>query len=165
MIFPKFAEVIAAIDELEERGAIADYAISGAMAQLFWDEAIPTFDLDVLVLLGGNVANDLDPLRKILEWAAERNYPIRREHVVISDFPVQFVPAPDDLSAEAIENAAVLEVEAVSVRVVRPEYLIALWLRPGPGSTPRRRERAAKLKEDVQLDADLLSDLKTRYNF
>jgi hypothetical protein len=165
MIFPKFAEVIAAIDELKERGAIADYAISGAMAQLFWDEAIPTFDLDVLVWLGGDVANNLDPLRKILEWAAERNYPLQNVHVVISDFPVQFVPTPDALSEEAVQNAAVLEVEGVSVRVVRPEYLIALWLVPGSGSTPRRRERAAKLKEDVQLDADLLSDLKARYNF
>jgi hypothetical protein len=164
MIFPKFAEVIAAIDELRERGAIAEYAIFGAMAQLFWDEAIPTWDLDVLVVLR-NVANNLDPLRQILEWAAERNYPIRNEHVVISDFPVQFVPVPDALHSEALENAAVLEVDGVSVRVVRPEYLIAIWLVPGSGSAPRRRERAAKLKEDVQLDANLLADLKVRYNF
>ena len=60
-MFPKLVDVIAAINDLKERGLIQDYAISGAIAQLFWDEAVVTFDLDVLVLLGP-MANNLDPL-------------------------------------------------------------------------------------------------------
>jgi hypothetical protein len=156
-MFPKLAEVIAAIEDLKERGLIRDYAISGAIAQLFWDEAVVTFDLDVLVLLGP-VENDLDPLRGIYEWAAERGYESRAEHIIISDFPVQFLPAPDLLSEEAVRNAATVDSGEVPMRVVRPEYLIALWLRPGPASTIRRRERAAKLRESVDLDANLLTD-------
>jgi hypothetical protein len=163
-MFPKLAEVIAAIADLKERGHIHDYAISGAIAQLFWDEAVVTFDLDVLVLLGP-VQNTLDPLRAIYEWAAERGYDSRAEHIIISDFPVQFLPAPDPLSEEAVRHAAVVDSGGVPMRVVRPEYLIALWLRPGPASTSRRKERAAKLGESVELDAALMADLKARYNF
>jgi hypothetical protein len=163
-MFPKLADVIAAINDLKQMGLIQDYAISGAMAQLFWDEAVVTFDLDVLVLLGP-VASMLDPLREIYEWAEERGYPNRAEHILISDFPVQFLPAPDPLSEDAVTNAAEVEAAGVAIRVVRPEYLIAMWLVPGPASTFRRRERAAKLRESVHLHADLLADLKVRYNF
>jgi hypothetical protein len=163
-MFPKLAEVIAAINDLKVRGLIQDYAISGAMAQLFWDEAVVTFDLDVLVLLGP-VANVLDPLRDVYQWAAELGYRTLAEHIVISDFPVQFLPAPDGLSEEAVRNSATVESDGVAMRVVRPEYLIALWLQAGPASTFRRRERAAKLRESVHLNTDLLADLKARYNF
>lgn len=163
-MFPKLVDVIAAIEDLKARRFIQDYVISGAMAALFWDEAVVTFDLDVLVRLG-SAADALRPLREIYAWAAERQYPVQAEHIVISDFPVRFLPAPDALSAEAVLNAASIGVEGIEIRVVRPEYLVALWLRPGPASTRPRRERAAKLQESVELDADLLADLKARYDF
>lgn len=163
-MFPKLADVIAAINDLKARGLIQEYAISGAMAVLFWDEAVVTFDLDVLVLLGP-VANVLDPLRDVYEWAAERGYASEAEHIRISDFPVQFLPAPDALAEEAVRAAASVESDGVTIRVVRPEYLIALWLQPGPARTDRRRERAAKLRESAQLDRPLLADLRQRYNF
>lgn len=162
-MFPKLVDVIAAIEDLKARRFIQDYAISGAMAALFWDEAVVTFDLDVLVRLG-SVADALRPLREIYA-AAEREYPVQAEHIVISDFPVRFLPAPDVLSEEAVVNAAAIEVEGIEIRVVRPEYLVALWLRPGPASTRPRRERAAKLQESAEIDADLLADLKARYGF
>jgi L-alanine-DL-glutamate epimerase-like enolase superfamily enzyme len=161
-MFPKFADVISAINDLKAMGLIKDYAITGAMAQIFWDEAIPTFDLDVLVLLGA-VENVLDPLRAIFEWAEERGYETKDEHILINDIPVQFLPAPDPLSEEAVEKAKVLDFKGIPVNVVRPEYLIALWLQP-PANTYRRLERVAKLREAVKLDADLLADLKARYN-
>lgn len=161
-MFPKFADVLAALNELKERGLIQDYAISGAMAQVFWDEAIPTFDLDVLVMLGA-VENALAPLAVIYQWAKEKGYETRAEHILISDIPVQFVPAPDTLSEEAVKNAKVLEFKGLPVRVVAPEYLIALWLKP-PANTYRRLERIAKLRESLKLDTDLLADLRKRYN-
>jgi len=132
------------------------------MAQLFWDEAIPTFDIDVLVSLG-SVENALAPLAQIYDWAAERGYRSEAEHIVISDIPVQFLPAPDSLSTEAVEHAKVIDYNGLLVRVVGPEYLIALWLQP-PANTSRRKERVAKLRESLDLDAALLADLRERYN-
>jgi len=161
-MFSSFSGVISAINDLRDQGLIHDYAIFGAIAQMFWDEAVPTFDLDVLVLLGA-VDHILAPLGPIYRWAAERGYSVEAEHISINGVPVQFVPAPDSLAEEAVNTAVVRELEGVPMRVVRPEYLIALWLQP-PANSYRRKERAAKLRESVQLDESLLADLMARYN-
>jgi hypothetical protein len=160
-MFPKFADVLTAIEDLKERGLIESYAVFGAIAQMFWDEAIATFDLDVLVLLKGadSVLVDLSPLYK---WAKENGYEEKGAHIVISEIPVQFVPAPNALHEEAIKNAATLDFSGMPVRVVRPEYLIATWLQP-PASNSVRRERAARMRETMQLDHALLDDLRARY--
>jgi hypothetical protein len=47
--------------------------------------------------------------------------------------------------------------------VVRPEYLVALYLEPS-ARTPKRRERAAALAESGTLDRDLLNEILTRFN-
>lgn len=54
--------------------------------------------------------------------------------MIIAGLPVQFLPAHNELADEAIESAASLTYENVPVRVVRPEYLIALYLEPGARS-------------------------------
>ena len=161
-MFPRFSDVIAAINDLKERTLIQEYAVFGAVAQAFWDEAIPTFDLDVLVLPAPTQGILID-LGRIYEWAAERGYERKSEHLVISGVPVQFVPAPDVLAEEAVKVAAIRELNGVPIRVVRPEYLIALWLQP-PANSPARKERARKLLESGQVDDALLADLMARYN-
>jgi hypothetical protein len=53
------------------------------------------------------------------------------------------VPSPNPLSDEAVSSAEPRDYEGVSVRVVRPEYLVALYLQPGAG-TAKRRERVVR---------------------
>lgn len=48
------------------------------------------------------------------------------------------------------------------VRVVRPEYLVALYLEPG-ARTLKRRERAAALMESGALDRVALDKLLERF--
>lgn len=153
--------MIAAINELKESGRVTEYAIGGAVAQVFWDEAIPTFDIDVMVLLpdDGVLLTSLQP---IYEWATGRGYEARDEHIVISGIPVQFIPAPDPLCAEAIHRAKTLEYGGLPMRVVSPEYLVAIWSKP-PANTARRKERVAKLREALKLDEALLSDIMARH--
>lgn len=160
-MFPKFADVIAAAEELKTRGLIQEYAIFGAVAQTFWDEAIPTFDLDVLVLLAGpqGLLIDLGPL---YGWAAEKEFPAIDEHIYIGEIPVQFVPTPTTLHEEAVQTAATLDLDGLPIRVVRPEYLIATWLQP-PANSAARKERAAKLRDSGQVDPVLLNDLLRRF--
>jgi hypothetical protein len=81
---------------------------------------------------------------------------------MIEGVPVQFLPAHNQLADEAIERAETLEYEGVSVRVVRPEYLVALYLEPG-ARTLKRRERAAALRESSAVDRVLLDDLLKRF--
>jgi hypothetical protein len=156
-----FADTLAAVNSMKVDGVIEDYAVAGAMAMLFWTEPVPTLDLDILVFMPGAVGPlvDLDPIYK---WAASRGYPSMAEHIVIEDVPTQFVPSPNDLADEAISSAATVDYQGVAVRVVRPEYLVALYLDPA-ARTLKRRERAAALMELPTLNRDLVDDILKRY--
>jgi hypothetical protein len=157
-----FAGALRALNQMKDAAIIDEYAIAGAMAVVFWSEPIPTFDLDVLVFLpaGTSPIVSLDP---IYRWAAAQGYPAQAEHVLIADVPVQFIPAHNPLADEAIEHAATLDYEGVSVRVVRPEYLIALYLEPG-ARTRKHHERAAALRELRSVDVGLLNELPARFH-
>ena len=136
-----FSDVIRSLNELRQEGIVAEYAIAGAMALIFWTEPTATFDLDVLILLDGP-EQTITSLEPIYRWASRRGYEVKSEHVLIKGVPVQFLPAYNDPATEAIRTAASLDYEGVQVRVVRPEYLIGLALDP-PAKTARRKERAA----------------------
>lgn len=156
-----FAQTLHELNGLKAAAIVADYAIAGAMALVFWTEPVPTYDLDVLVLLPDQ-STPLVSLSAIYAWAAARGYPADAEHVIIADVPVQFLPAHDELADEAIETAATLEYEGVPVRVVRPEYLVALYLEPS-ARTAKRRERAAALLEAPNTDRLLVERLIQRF--
>jgi len=158
---PKFADVIAALDDLKARGIVQEHAVFGAVAQAFWDEAIPTFDLDVLVLYPVSPSGLID-LGPLYQWADEKGFASQDEHIIIGDIPVQIVPAPTVLHEEAVRTAATLDFSGTPIRVVRPEYLIATWLQP-PADNLGRKERAARLRESVQLDNELLDALLRRF--
>jgi hypothetical protein len=158
---PSFADALHVLNDMKRAGVVEDYAIAGAMAMVFWAEPIPTYDLDVLVFLPGEKATIVS-LGPLYEWAAQRGYPAQAEHVMIEGVPVQFLPAHNALAEEAIDRAADIDYEGVAVRVVRPEYLAALYLEPG-ARTRKRRERAAALMESSALDRAALDDLLRRF--
>lgn len=147
--------------ELKNEGVVTDYAIGGAMALVFWAEPIPTFDLDVFVLIPSQTR--LVSLGPIYQWARQNRYPEEAEHIVIAGVPVQFIPAYNALTEEAIDSAAVLDYEGQRVRVIRPEHLVALYLEPG-ARTRKRLERVAALLEETNLDKRLLQTILERYN-
>ncbi len=156
-----FALALRALNELKDAGVVREYALGGAMALVFWTEPIATYDLDVFVVLPpqeGAIVN----LSPIYEWAAQRGYSTLAEHVLIEGVPVQWIPSHNALSDEAIETAQTLDYEGVAVRVIRPEYLAALYLEPS-ARTPKRRERAAALAESPVVDRELLQRLLRRY--
>jgi hypothetical protein len=156
-----FARVLALLNEMKSAGVVDEYAVAGAMALVFWTEPVPTYDLDVLVWLPSS-PGPITTLGSIYEWLAGRGCQADAEHVLIEGLPVQFLPAHNSLADEAVRTAATLQYEGIEVRVVRPEYLVALYLEPG-ARTARRRERAALLAESPNLDAELLDDLLRRY--
>jgi len=158
---PSFLNALRALQELKRLGIIEDYAISDTMALVFWTEPIPTYDLDVLVFLAEQ-ETPIVSLGSIYQWAAARGYPVDGEHVIAEGLPVQFLPSHDELADEAIEQAATLDYEGISVRVVRPEYLVALFLELS-ARTPKRRERAAALIEAPGTDQSLVQELICRF--
>lgn len=157
-----FAAALRALNEMKANGVVEEYAVAGAMALVFWTEPIPTFDLDVLVFLREQPST-IVTLEPIYRWASGRGYSAQAEHLLIEGVPVQFLPAHNALADEAIESAVTLDYEGVPVRVVRPEYLVALYLEPG-ARTLKRRERAAALRESASVDPALLANLLHRFN-
>lgn len=156
-----FPDALRALTAIKTDGVIEEYAIAGAMAMVFWTEPVPTFDLDVLVLLPGP-QRDLISLDTIYRWAESRRYPFQDEHILIEGLPIQFVPSPRGLAREAIGSAVEIDYQGVSVRVVRPEYLIALYLQP-QAKTQKRRERAAMLLELPTLNHELVNEILNRH--
>ena len=61
----QFADILRLLEDLKRGRTFADYAIAGAMAANFWDEAVATQDLDG-VLFATSVSS-LDPLRPLLD--------------------------------------------------------------------------------------------------
>jgi hypothetical protein len=156
-----FADVLRALRTMSDEGVIGNYAVAGAMAIVFWTDPVPTFDLDVLVELPTS-EGAIVTLDSVYRWAHKRGYPSVDEHIVIEGLPTQLLPAPTALAEDAIAHAATLDYEGVPVPVVRPEYLIALYLEPH-ARTAKRRERAAMLMELSGLDRALLDEILRRH--
>jgi hypothetical protein len=136
-------------------GIIADYAIGGATAVLFYAEPTRTFDVDVFVTLPAEAAGapSLDP---VYAWATERGLTVQDEHVMIEGVPVQFLPAYSALLEQAVADARVHDYDGVAVRVLGPEHLVVLALDAGGA---RRRERAWQLLESAEIDRARLQSL------
>ena len=145
---------------MKTEGVVTEYAIGGAMAVVFWAEPIPTFDLDVFVLLP--TSSLLVSMAPIYEWARRNGFQEEAEHILIAGVPVQVIPAHSALAEEAVRTAADLDYEGVVVRVIRPEYLIALYLEPSARSQ-KRLQRVAALMEEPVVDRDLLDEVVARY--
>lgn len=73
-----FGAALHAIERLKAEGVVAEYAVGGAMALVFWAEPIATFDTDVFVLLRSDGL--LVSLAPVYEWARQHGYPEEAEH-------------------------------------------------------------------------------------
>ncbi len=160
----EFADVLRLLNRLKEEGVVSDYAIAGAMAAAFWDEATATQDLDVAVTFL-NDPSSLDPLRPIFDRLPAAQYPRSGEHIVIAGVPVQFMPAWTSLVSEAVAHAVDLpyDTDSVTLRVMTPTYLTAIWQHDAGAATPRRKERVARFREAGLLDEALLEQLLSRH--
>ena len=128
-------EAIAAINDLKREAVVSEYALGGAIAIIFWSEPVATFDLDVFVL---------------------------QEQTIIAGVPVQIIPAHNELASEAVTEAVEMDYDGVPVRVIRPEYLVALYLEES-ARTSKRLERVEGLLESGSVDESRLKSLLDRF--
>jgi hypothetical protein len=85
--------------DLLSRGVIRNYALFGATAQMRSIEAVSTMDADVL--------------RPIHEYCASRGYRLEGEAIRVGDWPVQFIPAFNPLTEEAMREAQVADLSTL----------------------------------------------------
>jgi hypothetical protein len=152
------ADVLRAANELVSAGLIKDYALGGALAAIYYTEPFTTYDADIVFVASDKTLSAGIPA--IYSHLKSKGWRAEREHLLVNDFPVQFLVA-SGLTEEAVRNAQPIEYEGVPAKVFRPEYIIAIATSVGRHKDLARIEQLLK---QAKIDRTLLDDILQRYN-
>lgn len=119
------------INQMQADGVIGKYAIGGAVGATLYLEPAATLDVDIFVMLPTAAGSSLLSLAPLYDYLTVRGGTVKDEHIVIGGWPVQFLPASDDLEREAVAQAVSTMVEGIPTRVMSAEHLVAIALRTG----------------------------------
>jgi hypothetical protein len=152
------ADVLRAANDLVSAGLIKDYALGGALAAIYYTEPITTYDADIIFVASDKTSSAGIPA--IYSHLQSKGWRIQREHLLIGDFPVQFLAA-SGLTEEAVREGRLMQFEGVPAKVFRPEYIIAV-----AASVGRHKDfaRIEQMLDQVKIDKALLDDILRRYN-
>jgi hypothetical protein len=152
--------VIAAFDILKAEGLINDFVIGGAMASAFYlAEPLLTYDVDIFVALQTppRALIDLSPIYARL---TELGHKPVGEHVEMAASPVQLLVAPSALEQEAMDRAAPLDYDGLTVKVFRPEDLASIYVKL---NRPKDLFRLQQLKSEGVLNLVIMEDIVQRH--
>jgi len=152
------ADVLRAANELVSAGLIEDYALGGALAAIYYVEPFTTYDADIFFVAKDKTFSAGIPA--IYAYLQSKGWRVEREHLLVNDFPVQFLAA-SGLTEEAVRHANRIEYENVPTKVLRPEYIIAI-----AASVGRHKDlaRIEQMLEQAEIERTLLDDMLARYN-
>ena len=152
------ADVLRAANELVSAGLIKDYALGGALAAIYYTEPFATYDADIIFISSDKTLSAGIPA--IYSHLQSKGWHVEREHLIIKDFPVQFLAA-SGLTEEAVRKAKRIEYDGVPAKVFSPEYIIAI-----AASVGRHKDlaRIEQLLTQAKVDGALLDDILRRHN-
>ena len=154
------AKTFQAINQMIEDGIIQSYAVGGATAAFFYVEPDTTFDVGIFCVSSGWEENKLDILGPLYEYLSSKKYEPQEDGVIIEGFRVQFLPVFDPLNDEAVQNANDLTYSSVPVRVMNPEYLVAIMLQTG---RPKDYARVLRFLDADAFDVGALKEILSRH--
>ncbi|MBI5234810.1 MAG: nucleotidyltransferase [Deltaproteobacteria bacterium] len=147
-------KAIRILNELVEKGVVEQYALGGAVAVLFYTETLNTKDVDVFVTTHVTKSKTgIVHLGSIYEHLKKAGYKMDGQYFIVDGVPVDFIAAYDDLTMEAVDNAADKLYGGIKVRVFRPEHLMAIALQTG---RPQDLRKIDLLKTQTALDEKFL---------
>ena len=152
------ADVLRAANELVSVGIIKDYALGGALATIYYTEPFTTYDADIVFVASDKTLNAGIPA--IYSHLQSKGWRIEREHLLVKEFPVQFLAA-SGLTEEAVREAKQIEFEGVPAKVFRSEHIIAI-----AASVGRHKDlaRIEQLMTQATIDRARLDDILRRHN-
>src|SRR5438128_1354874 len=112
-------------------GIIANYAIGGAVGATFYLEPVSTLDVDIFIEVHTKPGATIISLDPIFSYLRDRGCRMEGEYVMISGWPVQFLPPTGLLMEEAMKNAVEIDVDGIPARVFTAEHLAAIALQTG----------------------------------
>lgn len=100
-------------------------------------------------------------LTPIYEWFKKRDYEFNKEPKIIEGVPVQPIPVYNELTEETVKNALDRKFGDTLVKVIAPEYLIAIMI-----DTYRKkdRERVIRFLDEAIIDYELLNNILNRFD-
>lgn len=144
-------ELAQLLNEMQAAGVIENYALFGAMAQMRYTEAVATLDADVLIAVAS--PERMDVLAGVYDFCARRGFAPEGDAIRVGAWPVQFVPAFNPLTEEALKHADTADFEGVPFRVVRADYLATIALSVGRAKDYARilalLESSAATREEI----------------
>lgn len=153
-------KVLMVLNEMVNDKIISSYAIGGAVAATFYVEPISTFDLDVFVFFP-EAKSGLLSISPLYSYLMARGHQPRGETIQIEDWPVQFLPAFNSLTIEALTESLDKTFRGVPTRVMSAEHLAAIMLDVG---RPKDHARLIQFVEAGVLDEARLKSLLERHN-
>ena len=159
-IFIVMENILKIINEMEEQGLIGAYAISGGIAVIFYVEPILTYHLDIFFLPTED-EKPLLSLSPIYDYLKRKGYHADKEHIIINQTPVQFIPVYNDLIQEAVKNAKLTKYKKTKTHVLKAEYLVAIMLQT---FRPKDKERIIKLLDEAKVSMQYLKEILKRHN-
>jgi len=156
----KIEEVIRTVNQMKAHGVIANYAIGGAVGATFYLEPVSTLDVDIFIDVHAMAGSSIISLDPIFSYLRERGCKMEGEHVVVSGWPVQFLPPTGPLIEEALARAVEVDVQGIPARVFTAEHLGAIALQTG-----RAKDKARLLQfiEARALDRSRFEEIISRY--
>jgi len=148
------------INELKKEGLIKDYAIGGAIGALRWTQPFFTEDLDIFIILKKETKEkELITLSPVYEYLKKSGYIWKGHWIIIEGVPVDIFPV-DELEKKAVEDAEKTEYEGTKTKVIKPEYLIALFLRASRDKDLRKIEM---ILNQTNVDREKLNEILNKY--
>lgn len=151
-------KVFKVINKMYQEGVLKDYAIGGAVATIYYTEPFATKDIDIFFIPPEKEKIIL--LTPFYDFLLKKGYKTYKEYIMIGDTPIQFIPATDELEKEAVENAIEVKYSNINIKILRPEYLIAIFLKV---YRAKDRDKTIRLLEQAKIDKTLLSDILQRH--
>lgn len=113
------------IKNMKRDGIFEDYVIAGDIGTIFYTEPYFCQYLDVLMLL----ENGQESISAVYDYLQEKGYKNENSHFWIEGVAVRLHPVSNELEETAVINASRKRYRNITVRVCKPEYLIAMFVK------------------------------------
>ncbi len=153
-------DTIAAVNQMQADGVIDRYAIGGAVGATFYLEPVATLDVDIFVTFRPQAGELVVNPQPIFDYLKARGGAMEGEYIVVAGWPVQFLPAANPLTEEALAQAVEKKVAGMSARVFTAEHLAAIALQLGRA---KDKARVLQFVESGVLDSARFQSIIARH--
>lgn len=151
--------VFKVINKMYQEGTLKDYAVGGAVATIYYTEPFATKDIDIFFIPPEK--DKIILLTPFYDFLLKKGYKTYKEYIMIGEVPIQFIPTATELEKEAVEKAISVKYKNIDVKILRPEYLVAIFL---DVFRAKDRDKLIKLLDQAKIDKALLKNILARHN-